>query len=203
MSEPSVGGAPLVPGSAREVPAWLLAAPVVRRLESLLHHRKRGFVERSEDRSSPRGHIEWAKWARQHVPSGRWTSLPCCFPDPDDDPELLASVRWTLGHLDDELALLEEATAARVLRARIADLRSTVGPGPAQRPSTWEAGGSSGWVFDALQAMGWVAEERGLGGARALDGMSWDLRVDEVWEAWVDAFVAELAADGTSLRLPC
>src|SRR5579871_5151342 len=27
-SEPSVGGTPLVPGSAREVPAWLLAAPV-------------------------------------------------------------------------------------------------------------------------------------------------------------------------------
>lgn len=41
--------------------------------------------------------------------------------------------------------------------------------------------------------MGWVAEERGLGGARVLDGMSWDLPIDAVWEAWVDAFVAALA----------
>jgi hypothetical protein len=41
--------------------------------------------------------------------------------------------------------------------------------------------------------MGWVAEQRGLGGARVLDGMSWDLPIDEVWEAWVDAFVAALA----------
>src|SRR5690606_2073450 len=32
--EPSLGGTQLVPGSAREVPAWLLAAPVVRRLEA-------------------------------------------------------------------------------------------------------------------------------------------------------------------------
>lgn len=29
-TEPSLGGTPLVPGSAREVPTWLLAAPVVR-----------------------------------------------------------------------------------------------------------------------------------------------------------------------------
>ncbi|MEZ4234552.1 MAG: hypothetical protein R3B89_35605 [Polyangiaceae bacterium] len=41
--------------------------------------------------------------------------------------------------------------------------------------------------------MGWVADERGLGGARVLDGMSWDLPIDEVWEAWVDAFVTDLA----------
>jgi 5-methylcytosine-specific restriction endonuclease McrBC regulatory subunit McrC len=41
--------------------------------------------------------------------------------------------------------------------------------------------------------MGWVAEERGLGGSRILDGMSWDLPIDEVWEAWVDAFISDLA----------
>src|SRR5690606_16700916 len=44
-----------------------------------------------------------------------------------------------------------------------------------------------------MQVMGWVAEHRGLGGSRVLDGMSWDLPIDEVWEAWVDAFVADLA----------
>src|SRR5690606_24733778 len=93
-TEPSLGGTPLVPGSAREVPTWLLAAPVVRRLEGLLRHRKRGFVERVEDRVSPRGRVDWSRWARQQVPSGRWTTLPCRFPDPDDDPDLLAAVRW-------------------------------------------------------------------------------------------------------------
>jgi hypothetical protein len=31
------------------------------------------------------------------------------------------------------------------------------------------------WIAEAAQAMGWVAEERGLGGSRVLDGMSWDL----------------------------
>jgi hypothetical protein len=41
--------------------------------------------------------------------------------------------------------------------------------------------------------MGWVAEERGLGGSRVRDGLSWDLPIDEVWEAWVGALVADLA----------
>ena len=40
--------------------------------------------------------------------------------------------------------------------------------------------------------MTWVAEERGLGGARSLDGLAWDLSIDAVWEAWIVAFTADL-----------
>jgi hypothetical protein len=192
-TEPSLGGTPLVPGSAREVPAWLLAAPVVRRLEAFLRHRKRGFSEREEVRQSPRGRVDWSRWATTHVPSGRWATLPCHFPEPDDDPELMAAVRWTLSRLDDELSVFHEASAARLLRARVSDLRAQVGAGQVRRPSSEFRAGGSGWIAEAAQAMGWVAEERGLGGSRVLDGMSWDLPIDEVWEAWVDAFVADLA----------
>ena len=192
-TEPSLGGTPLVPGSARDVPTWLLAAPVVRRLEAFMRHRKRGFTEREEVRQSPRGRVDWMRWATRHVPSGRWTSLPCRYPDPADDPELMAAVRWTLARLDDGLALFHEASAARLLRARVADLRVEVGAGQLRRPTTDFGDADGGWVGEAVQAMGWVAEERGLGGSRVLDGMSWDLRIDEVWEAWVDAFVADLA----------
>jgi hypothetical protein len=123
--------------------------------------------------------------------AGRWASLPCHFPEPDDDPALLAAIRWTLGRLDDELSSLDEAVAARALRARVADLRVWAGNGEARRPGSHESAGVLGPVTEALQAMGWVSEQRGLGGSRALDGMSWDLAIEEVWEAWVDAFVAE------------
>lgn len=34
-------------------------------------------------------------------------------------------------------------------------------------------------MTEATQAMGWVADERGLGGARVRGGMSWDLPIDE------------------------
>ncbi|MCA9535240.1 MAG: hypothetical protein KC593_16220 [Myxococcales bacterium] len=192
-TEPSLGGTPLVPGSAREVPAWLLAAPVLRRLEALLRHPKRGFTERVEVRQSPRGRVDWSRWARNHVPSGQWTSLPCHFTEPDDDPDLMAAVRWTLGRLDDELATFHEALPARLLRERVAELSILAGHGDARRPHGELRVNGSAWVTEATQAMGWVADERGLGGARVLDGMSWDLPIDEVWEAWVDAFVTDLA----------
>jgi len=87
----------------------------------------------------------------------------------------------------------DEAHAARLLRTRVADLRAQVGAGQVRRPTTEVGGRTGGWIGEAVQAMGWVADERGLGGSRVLDGMSWDLAIDEVWEAWVDAFVADLA----------
>jgi hypothetical protein len=104
----------------------------------------------------------------------------------------MAAVRWTLGKLDEELAVYQEATAARLLRARISDLRTDVEPGLVRRPSSEFRASTQAWVAEATQAMGWVAEQRGLGGARVLDGMSWDLPIDVVWEAWVQRFVSSL-----------
>lgn len=187
-TEPALGGSPLVPGSAREVPAWLLAAPVIRRLEALLRHGKRGFTKRFELRQSPRGRVDWSLWARTHLPSGRWTSLPCHFSEPDDDPHLMAAVRWTLGRLDDELALHEEALSARLLRARLADLRVRVRPGEAQRPSAEPMRGSE-WIVEATQGDGLGGRgagarrgsivprhELGPGGGRGLGGLGGCLR---------------------------
>ena len=192
-TDPVLGGTPLVPGSAREVPVWLLAAPVIRRLESLLRHRRRGFPVCEQERSSPRGQVQWSRWATRHVPSGAWNRLPCRYSEPDDDPGLMAAVRWTVAHLDAELAPFHEAPAARLLRSRLSDLRLQVGDGETRRPMPGRESLSSGWVAEATQAMGWVAEQRGLGGDRVLDGMSWDLAIDAVWEAWVAAFLRDLA----------
>jgi len=192
--EPSLGGAPLVPGSAREVPSWLLAGPVIQRIAGLLKHKRRGFVQRNEHRSSPRGRVDWTRWASTDLPRGNWTSFPCRFSEPDDDPDLIAAVRWTLKRLEDELSPLADSAPARVLLARTLELQSLVGPGVLRRPSpSWAPVAVSEWVSTAVEAMMWIAEERGLGGARTLDGLSWDLSIDAVWEAWVAAFAADLA----------
>jgi 5-methylcytosine-specific restriction endonuclease McrBC regulatory subunit McrC len=182
----------LVPGSAREVPPWLIAGPVLNRLEALLAHLKRGFVERNEPLESPRGRIDWAQWARSDLGRGSWTRLPCTYPDLDNDPEILAAVRWTLGRLAEELASQSDSLPSRALHERILLLSLDVGPGVSRRPAAWHQA-AGGWLADAIQAMGWVAERRGLGGARNLDGLAWDLQADRVWEAWVAAFVRDLA----------
>src|SRR5262249_23206206 len=70
-----------------------------------------------------------------------------------------------------------------------------------RRPSESASRVIDGFVIDAIEAMGWVADQRGLGGGRALDGLAWDLAVAEVWEAWVRAF-ASLLAPQLGLRPP-
>ncbi len=191
--EPDIGGAPLVPGSAREVPPWLLAAPVLRRIEALLVHQKRAFIERKEERMAPRGRIEWRQWSTTNVPSGKWASFPCHFPDPASDPELAAAVRWTLHRLREELGAVSDALVGRRLVEKTLDLDVLVGSGPSLPPRSGQFSGESAFIMEAVEAMGWVADERGLGGSRALDGLAWDVNVDEIWEAWVAAFFCDLA----------
>ncbi len=191
--EPTIGGAPQVPGSAREVPPWLLAAPVLRRIEALLAHQRRGFIQRQEERTAPRGQIEWHRWSTRNVPNGKWTTFPCRFPDPANDPELAAAVRWTLHRLREELGTVSDALVGRLLVEKTLDLDVLVGSGPSLPPRSGQFSGESAFIAEAVEAMGWVAEERGLGGSRALDGLAWDVNIDEIWEAWVTTFFTALA----------
>lgn len=192
--EPGLGGAPLVPGSAREVPPWMLAGPVIGRIEAFLRHRRRAFVERSEVRASPRGQVEWNRWIVRQVPRGWWAAFPCRFSEPESDPEMDAAVRWTLLRLQEDLSTMAWSPPARYLLQRAAELQARVGPGRLRRPpSSWFLPGASEWAAEAVEAMSWVAEERGLGGARSLDGLAWDLSIEAVWESWVAAFAAKLS----------
>ena len=192
--EPGLGGAPLVPGSAREVPPWILAGPVIERIAAMLRYCRRGFVERKEQRTSPRGHIEWNSWISENLPAGKWATFPCRFSEPDNDPELLAGVRWTLKKLSEELSTVAWTLPAKYLLRRASEIQSKLGAGLARRPSKdWTIPGSSEWIKAAVEAMSWVSEERGLGGARTLDGLAWDLSVEDVWEAWISAFAGELS----------
>jgi hypothetical protein len=53
-----------------------------------------------------------------------------------------------------------------------------------------------------LEALGWVAEERGLGGGREMDGLSWTLPLADLWERYVEGLVRrEAALVGGSVRV--
>jgi hypothetical protein len=105
----------------------------------------------------------------------------------------MAAVRWTLVRLVDDLRPYAASVPGRFLTQRVQALQHEVGDGPLRRPSGTTAPVFEAFVADALEAMGWVADERGLGGARALDGLAWDLEVADVWEAWVRGFANALA----------
>ena len=195
--EPEVGGLALVPGSAREVPPWVLAGPVVARVAAVIERLSRAFVPVEDERASPRGRVDWNDYARRAVPTGRWTAFRCAYSELADNPDLAAALRWTLTRVGDDLSTVADLVVVRQLLDRIGDLLRRLGPGPSRRPSRHVLEPMailSEWLLLALEAVAWVRDERGLGGATALDGLPWSLTVSAMWEAWVESFLVALAA---------
>jgi hypothetical protein len=69
--EPQIGGLALVPGSAREVPPWVLAGPLVSRVAALVARMSRTFVPTRVEREIPRGTVDWNWYANRALPTGR------------------------------------------------------------------------------------------------------------------------------------
>lgn len=201
-SGPDFLNLPLVPGSGREVPPWVLAGPVLRRLADLLQHLRPGYRERCEVRSHPRGQIQWGTYLTQQLPKGRWHHLPCRFSELDIDSRLRQAVRWTLERLRGDLGTSGGADpVALSLIAQVVCLLEKVMDVPSRRPQRGEldralGGGplASVALREGLRAMGWIVDERGLGGGRTSDGLAWTLPLEILWERYVERFVQDDAA---------
>ncbi|MCL4819364.1 MAG: McrC family protein [Vicinamibacteria bacterium] len=191
---------PLVPGSGREVPPWVLAAPVIGRLGELLRSARRGYQDKVDDLRMPRGRILWPEYSGRRLNTGRWESLPCRYPDLSSDPKLRRWIRWGLERVRTDLvtaggrdplalALAREATrlAQSIAEAPLFPSRHDL-----QKVERVDALFSAA-LGRGLQALGWLVDERGLGGGREMDGLAWTLRLDRLWELYVTAQLAQQA----------
>lgn len=193
---------PLVPGSGREVPPWVLAGPVLRRIRDLLMHLRPGYIEREEIRSHPRGQIQWPSYLRKQMPVGRWHQLPCRFSELDTDSRLRQVVRWTLERLHTDLGSVGRSDPiALSLIGQIVLLLEKVLDVPARRPLRGEleqdicSGPMTSQILrEGLKAIGWIVDERGLGGGRTSDGLAWTLPLEQLWERYVESLVRDEAA---------
>ncbi len=200
---------PMVPGSGREVPPWVLAGPVLERLRALLRSMRRGYVDREEVLRRPRGRIHWARYATGQLARGRWDALPCCYPDLSLDPMLRSYVRWTLERVHRDLVRVGGRDPIAVTLAALAyGLIEELLDVPARMPAhdaLRRVTGEGRLVEEALrrgvQAVGWILDERGLGGGRELDGLAWRVPLEQLWEAYVEAEVRrEAATIGAEVR---
>jgi hypothetical protein len=197
---------PLVPGSGREIPPWVLAGPVIGRRAELLRTAERRYRDNVENLKRTQGRILWAEYTSEQMPTGKWDTLPCRYSDLATDPKLRRSVCWGLER------------AARRSRERRRPRHPGHGvrllasiPEPPLFPPRRELDSSLGrsdYLLDVaiargLQALGWLVDGRGLGGGRELDGIAWTLKLDRLWELNVAAHVSGLARNAGGQALPC
>ncbi len=201
---------PMVPGSGREVPPWVLAGPVLARIAELLDALRRGYHSKEEVLRQPRGCILWDRYISESLATGRWASLPCRYPELATDPLLRRMARWGLERVRNELATVGGRDPIARLLVSLADdllfrVRDVLPLVP--RRADLERLGTGDRLLGValrrgLEALGWVADERGLGGGREMDGLSWTLPLHDLWEHYVEALVRrEAALVGGSVRV--
>jgi hypothetical protein len=200
---------PLLPRSDRKIPGWVLSTIVLFRLRALLERLERRFEFSELDCPAPRGSVRWTEYAIERLPSARFLSVPCRFPDLRDDRELKAAIHFTLRR---QLIGLEGQRHAGVVVLQLIDLCSRllervrqVAPKEPEplRFQSWLRGPLRAGVFrDGLQAIEWTVEETGLAGLADLQGLPWVMPMEEFFEAWVEAIFARIARHkGGQLRV--
>ncbi len=201
---------PLVPGSGREVPPWVLAGPVLTRLAELLNALRRGYCAREEILQQPRGRILWDRYISESLATARWADVPCRYPELAADPMLRRMARWALERVRVDLSLVGgRDPIAQLLVALADDLLCRVGDVVplVPRRSDLQRLGTGDRLLGAglrrgLEALGWISEDRGLGGGREMDGLAWSLPLHDLWEHYVESLVRrEAALVGGSVRV--
>ncbi|MDO8431751.1 MAG: hypothetical protein Q7S58_05000 [Candidatus Binatus sp.] len=190
---------PLLPRSERRVPPWVLSTIVLFRLKGLLEQLERRFEITSEERSSPRGTIDWGRYLNRQMSRARFLEVPCRFPELQKDRNLRSAIRFAL---EKQLRSLEsQRIAGSFVRELIEMCRGLVGQvldvAPrAPLPTTfllWQRSTLSTDVFRrGVEAIEWTAEERGLAGLSDLQGLPWAMSMEQFFEAWVETLMSHV-----------
>ncbi len=191
---------PLLPRSERRVPPWVLSTIVVFRLKRLLDQLDRRFEITMEERSSPRGTIDWGRYLHHQISRARFLEVPCSFPALQMDRDLRAAIRFAL---EKQLRSLESQRLAgffvreliETCRGLIDQVRDVSAREPL--PTTfqvWQRGTLRTDVFHrGVEAIEWTAEERGLAGTSDLQGLPWAMSMEQFFEAWVETLMSHVA----------
>jgi hypothetical protein len=200
MIAPSPLRMPLLHRSERKVPLWVLSSMILIRMAALLDALTSRFEMVHEHRVSPRGTIHWDEYVRREIPVGKLLSIPCSFPDLQEDRFLRGSIRYTLerqiqslqtqvehGSFVHRLIKFAENLLRRVQRVPIYI------PTPLNLQSWMQRPMRSDGFLDGVQAIEWTVDERGLAGISDLQGLPWRMPMDRFFEAWVETIFALVA----------
>ncbi len=198
---PKILNLPLVPGSAKEIPPWVIAAPLVFRLGNLLRNINRGFELIHEVRNSPRGRILWNEYVTKSLVIGNYHKLPCEFPDLGSSDLLRSYIRWSLERIKSSLLSVRTHDHFSLYLIEIIEILLThLKNVPVKLPTKSSLGRilkqnplSNSSFVEGITSIFWIIDEKGLAGARENDGIAWKLTMHELFESWVETVARQWA----------
>lgn len=200
---------PLMRRSERRVPAWVLSAMVLARLESLLRGLDQRFELARSVRSAPRGAILWSEYATRHLTRGRAVDVPCAYPELSADRTLMSSIRFALEKQLRALqgqAAMGAAVAGLIGRCsmllRLVQDVAPIRPAPLAFRAWLRRPMRAAEFIEGIEAIQWTTEDRGLAGLSDLEGLPWRMDMSAFFEAYVEAVAARIARRlGGALRV--
>lgn len=191
---------PLLPGSERRIPPWVLSTIVLARMQALLDRLELRFEMTSDVTAVPRGTVDWQRYATVQMPRLRMLEVPSRFPDLLDNRELKAAIHYTLRKQQSSLETQRNAgpfvAQLVVLCQLLIDKVRSVHPKPptGAQYQAWNRQPLSTDAFrQGIEAIEWTADDRGLAGVADLNGLPWMLNMEDFFEAWLEMIVAKAA----------
>lgn len=187
---PDMPRLPALPRSEHEVPRWVLAAIVLARLEALLADPKRKFLLTRAEVDRPRGKIYWNEYVTKFISKNTPQRVPCEFSELRADSAILSTVHAAiLAQLHSLQRVKADSFLVNKILARYEKLRQVV----AMFAPSWSALSrlqlslNSVVLAEAIEAMAWTYDERGLAGRANFSGLPWRLSMAQVFEARVES----------------
>jgi hypothetical protein len=193
-ASPEILKFPLVPGSAKHIPPWVIAGPLVLWIKEFLMTLTPGFTMIHEVRGIPRGKIDWNKYCTNSITRGNYHHIPCSYPDLGTNIILKSYIKWSLEIIKKSLlrSSLNDSFSSRLvelIEILLLDLTHIVSR-PANKThlanELHKNPLCSQTVINGILAINWIVDEKGLAGSNDTDGLAWRIPIAQLFERWVE-----------------
>lgn len=190
---------PLVPGTERKIPPWVLSSITLHRIQLMLDQLNRNFRFIEADLAAPKGSVDWNKYATRRFSSLKLLNIPCKYPDLGENDDLKSGIHYSLRLI---LSSLQSQRTAGIFVLQLIELCqnllskvNSVMPKPPSSLSIqrWNNIPIRTEAFrEGLKAIEWTIEERGLAGISNLQGLPWIMPMEQFFEAWVETIAGQI-----------
>lgn len=197
---PKILDLPALNISEKNIPPWVLSSIILWRIKAMLSDLDKKFEIQTRDLSSPKGSVDWNKYASNRITNGKFTEVPCTFPELNYNSELKSAIHYALIKQLQSLSTQRKngfyvLQLIEICLTLIDKVKKYLPIKPNQlfyhrylkNPLKSE-------IFrKGITAIEWTTADKGLAGIGDLNGLPWMMSMELFYEAWLETVVEKLS----------